>query len=91
MKKLFSLFVYFGLALPFLLFLSTGCTQPDNAKRILEDQGYTEIQMRGYDILNCSEDDAYKDKFIAKGPTGKTVSGVVCAGLMFKGSTIRLD
>ena len=48
-----------------------GCTQPDHARQVLEGQGYTEIQMQGYDLLNCSEDDMYRDKFTAKGPTGK--------------------
>ena len=68
-----------------------GCTQPDHARRVLESAGYTEIQMQGYDWLACSEDDTYHDKFSAKGPNGKPVSGVVCAGLLFKGATIRLD
>lgn len=68
-----------------------GCTKPDRATRILEQQGYTEIKMHGYDLFNCSRDDIYHDKFTAKGPTGKPVSGVVCAGLLFKGSTVRLN
>ena len=68
-----------------------GCTQPDHARKVLEGQGYTEIQMQGYDWLNCSKDDMYHDKFTAKGPTGKPVAGVVCAGLLFRGATIRLD
>lgn len=68
-----------------------GCTEPDRAHAVLEGAGYTEIRMGGYDWLNCSKDDQYHDKFTAKGPTGKTVSGVVCAGLFFKGATIRLD
>lgn len=69
----------------------SGCTQPDRAHRVLADQGYTEIKLHGYDWWNCSEEDTYKDKFTAKSPTGKDVSGVVCAGLFFKGSTIRFD
>lgn len=71
--------------------LAAGCTQPDHARRVLEAQGYTDIQMDGYDFLNCSKDDTYHDKFTAKGPTGQRVSGVVCAGLLFKGATVRLD
>jgi len=71
--------------------LSAGCTQPDHALKVLESQGYTDIRMGGYDWLNCSKDDTYHDKFTAKGPTGKEVSGVVCAGLFFRGSTVRLD
>lgn len=71
--------------------LCTGCTQPDTAQRILSQQGYKNIQMQGYDFFNCSKDDWYHDKFIATGPTGQNVSGVVCSGLFFKGSTTRLD
>lgn len=67
------------------------CTQPDNARRVLEDAGYKDVQMHGYDWLNCSKDDTYHDKFSAVGPSGRRVSGVVCAGLLFKGATIRLD
>ena len=69
----------------------TACTQPVTAQRILEDAGYSNIQMQGYGFLECSEDDTYRDKFTAIGPTGRKVSGVVCAGLLFKGATIRLD
>lgn len=68
-----------------------GCTQPEHAARVLADQGYTNIKMNGYDWFNCSKDDTYHDKFTATGPTGRIVSGVVCAGLFFKGATVRLD
>lgn len=74
-----------------LLALLTACTQPDHAKRVLEDQGYTKVEMLGYDWLNCSKDDTYHDKFRALSPAGKPVTGVVCAGVLFKGATIRLD
>ncbi len=71
--------------------LCAGCTQPEHAKNVLEKQGYNNIQMQGYDFFNCAKGDWYHDKFIATGPTGQNVSGVVCAGLFFKGSTTRLD
>lgn len=74
-----------------LLFVISGCTDPNKAMRQLESAGYTDIQMLGYDLWGCSQDDTYSDKFTAKGPTGKIVSGVVCNGLVFKGGTIRLD
>lgn len=69
----------------------SACTKPESAARQLEAAGYTDIQLQGYDWFNCSKDDAFHDKFTAKGPTGKPVSGVVCNGLLFKGGTIRLD
>lgn len=71
--------------------LMSGCTQPETARAILERAGYTQIQMHGYDWFACSKDDTYHDKFTAIGPAGKPVTGVVCAGLLFKGSTIRFD
>ena len=70
--------------------LLVGCTQPEGARQALEAQGYTNVQMGGYDWLSCSKSDPYHDKFAAKGPTGKQVTGVVCAGL-FSGSVVRLD
>jgi hypothetical protein len=75
----------------FAMVVLSGCTQPDVATRVLSGAGYKDIQMHGYDWLNCSKDDQYHDKFTATGPTGQKVSGVVCAGLWFKGATIRLD
>lgn len=68
-----------------------GCTQPNNASRVLEEAGYSNVEMRGYDFFGCSEDDLYHDKFTATGPTGRQVSGVVCSGWFFKASTIRLN
>lgn len=72
-----------------LAFIISGCTNADNARRILEADGYTDIQMRGYDWFACSEDDMFHDKFTAiKGDY--LVDGVVCGELWFKGSTIRV-
>lgn len=69
----------------------SACTQPDDSRRVLESAGYTNVQTGGYDLMNCSQDDTFKTRFTAVGPNGKPVSGVVCAGLFFKGSTIRID
>lgn len=68
----------------------TACTQPDKATTVLTKAGYTDIVIGGYGMLECSDDDTFKTKFTAKGPTGQQVSGTVCGG-MFKGSTIRID
>lgn len=73
-----------------LMMTLSACTNADGSKRVLEQAGYTDVQTGGYDWLNCSEDDMFHTKFTAKGPTGKTVSGVVCNGV-FKGNTIRID
>ena len=69
---------------------ATGCTAPDRSRTVLEGAGYTHIEFTGYSWFACSEDDTYRTAFKAIGPTGKAVSGTVCAGL-FKGATIRMD
>lgn len=73
-----------------LVILLSGCTHPDSSMRTLEAAGYTQVQMHGYAIFGCAEEDTFHDSFTAIGSNGKPVSGVVCSG-WFKGSTIRLD
>lgn len=66
------------------------CTAPDQARRVLDESGYSEVQLTGYRWFTCGENDVYHDGFIARGPTGRSVKGTICAG-WFKGATIRLD
>jgi hypothetical protein len=66
----------------------SGCTNPDNAKRVLEEQGYTQIEITGFEPFACDENDTFSTGFIAVNPFGKKVSGVVCSGFL-KNSTIR--
>lgn len=73
-----------------LLLTATACTQPDKAKRVLEQAGYTDIQITGYRPFMAGKDDTFSTGFRAKGPTGKVVTGAVTGGVL-KGSTIRLD
>lgn len=68
--------------------LLAGCTDPNEARKVLQDNGYTDIRIGGYSWLGCSENDQFSTEFIAKGPTGRDVKGVVCSGWL-KGSTIR--
>jgi hypothetical protein len=75
----------------FALLALAGCSNPEGATKALRGAGYTDIKLTGYRWIGCSKDDHYADGFEAKGPTGVPVTGVVCSGLMFKGSTIRLD
>lgn len=68
-----------------------GCTEPERAAEVLAAQGYTSIEITGYDAFACAKDDTYHTGFTAKSPNGTQVKGVVCAGVLFKGSTIRFD
>lgn len=81
MKKLFILAA--------LLFVA-GCTNADKAITILQDQGYKDIQITGYNFFACSKDDTFHTGFTATSiVTGRRVEGTVCEGLFFKGATVR--
>lgn len=67
-----------------------GCTDQQGAYKALQDAGYTEISIKGYAAFSCSRDDSFATSFLAKGPTGRSVTGAVCSGV-FKGKTIRLN
>lgn len=79
------------LAILLVLFTLMGCTQKDKSRELLEAHGMTDIEVGGYAWFGCSEDDEYRTKFKATTATGQRVSGAVCAGLLFKGATIRYD
>ena len=85
MKKIILL-----LAALLLIVMMCGCTKPGKATEILTSQGYTNIEITGYDWFECSEDDLYQTGFIANAPNGTPVEGVVCGG-MLKGNTVRFD
>lgn len=70
-------------------FATSGCTDADEATKVLVDSGYKDVKITGYSFTGCSKDDAYHTEFTAKGATGNEVHGVVCGGWL-KGSTIRL-
>lgn len=67
------------------------CTNAKDATRVLEENGYTNVQITGYNWLSCSKDDSVHTGFTAKSPNGHQVIGTVCAGLLFKNSTIRFE
>lgn len=73
------------------LLLASACTDNNHAKSILESQEYKDINFTGYAWFSCSKDDFYHTGFTATAPNGSKVSGTVCAGLLFKGSTVRFD
>lgn len=76
------------LALLLVAIALAGCSSANDANKALKGAGYTDIQIKGYAIFGCSEDDSFHTEFTAKGPTGQPVEGVVCSGWL-KGGTIR--
>lgn len=67
----------------------SSCTNDEKAYDILVNEGYTDIEMTGYDLFGCSDQDTYSSGFKATNAHGNKVTGVVC-GAFIKGYTIRL-
>lgn len=75
----------------FILILSMrGCTDPEGAIRVLQQNDYTDIKITGHRWFGGSQGDTYITGFEARSPKGNLVTGVVTSG-WFKGSTIRFD
>lgn len=66
------------------------CTDEVTTRRVLTEQGYTNIRITGYRYFGGGEDDVFNTGFTATSPKGHMVSGCVTRGLL-KGSTVRLD
>ena len=69
----------------------TGCYDSDGSKKILDDQGYTDVKTNGHAWFACSDDDNLATSFEAVSPAGKPVAGAVCSGFLFKNATIRFN
>ena len=83
--------VFCGILLCFVILIANGgAIDPDNTRRVLSGQGYTEIEITGWRPWMKSESDTFSTGFRAKSPSGHIVTGAVTSGY-FKGSTIRLD
>jgi hypothetical protein len=68
----------------------TGCTDPKRATRVLNQQGFSDIQMTGYRFFICDKNDTFSTGFKAISPSGSDVTGAVCEGWL-KGATVRFD
>lgn len=81
MKKLFAAAALLALA---------ACSDADEAQRVAEIHGLTEVETGGWSMFGCGQEDQFATKFSATTTAGKRVTGVVCSG-WFKGSTIRFN
>jgi len=68
----------------------TGCTNGEGASEALRAAGYTKIAITGWSPLSCSNSDGTCTGFVAVGPSGRTVTGAVGCGYVFKGCTVRV-
>lgn len=71
--------------------IASGCSDNAGAKRLLENQGYTNVKTDGHSWFGCAKDDEVATSFTATNSAGKQVSGSVCRGFWAKSSTIRFD
>jgi hypothetical protein len=80
-----------SIALTFVAFAIIACyPSEESIINLLENAGYTNVELRGYRTFTCSEDDLYRTAFVATGQNNHLVSGTVCSAPL-KGSTIRFD
>jgi hypothetical protein len=89
--EMWAFMALFALLLAGGLWYTVAAWTPDNegAKKILQEEGYSEIEITGADPLKCGSNDFGGTTFRAKNQAGNTVTGVVCCGRFFKGCTIR--
>ena len=76
------------IAIVLCVILLSSCSGASASEILLEEQGYTNVEITGFNLFACSEDDMYRYNFTATNPNGKQVKGVVCSAPL-KGSTIR--
>ncbi len=68
----------------------TACSDGNTARKVLINNGYTDVEITGYKPFMCGKDDTFSTGFKATAPGGHKVSGAVCSAFT-KGSTIRFD
>lgn len=84
-------FIFMGIAVAVAVLSMRGCPNPDQARDILEAEGYTDVVPdRGGFSLGCGKGDNSRTAFEATAPGGSRVQGVVCCGLVVKDCTVRL-
>ena len=67
--------------------------EKEQIDRALRNFGFTNGRDYNFPIpaFICDKNDAYRFTFKAENSHGETVTGQVCAGLFFKGWTVRTD
>lgn len=60
-----------------LMLLITSCTNPDGAKMFLEENGFSDIQITGYDFFADGDDEMTSTGFIATNYQGRVLVGAV--------------
>lgn len=81
-----------GIALRLLIvaagLLLAGCTDTASARRIVEQEGVTNVEVTGYRVFGCLKGEDWHTGFTGT-RNGRPVSGVVCGSLFT--SSVRFD
>lgn len=85
MKNIITLIIILAIVVVYLLPIRN---DDDNAMRTLKENGYTNIQLKGYYYTGCLKGEIFHTGFVAESPAHQTVEGVVCKGIGMT-STIR--
>lgn len=72
-----------------IIFFGISCTNEEGTVSLLQNEGYTDIEVTGYSWFACSKEDKMHTGFKAKNRVGNIVEGTVCEGWFFKNKTIR--
>lgn len=73
-------------------FAARGIADPEGARKVLENAGYTEITTGKNEWFACGGDgDIFNTAFTARTSPTTTAAGVVCRGFLLKRSTIRFN
>jgi hypothetical protein len=78
-----------GAAIAAVALASSCAVDPQDAYRILADNGMKDIQLKGGSWFGCSKGDTYNTEFVATAASGRRVEGVICGGFL-KAYTVRL-
>lgn len=84
-------FRMFMVAILVFVLMAGGCTVgEDDARRILREDGYTDIELTGWAPLSCSDADQFRSGFVANrrvlhehGSGIVRVEGAVCCTLLY--------
>lgn len=88
--KLTEILLAVAIAFGLIFIIPSACTRPEQATRILIQNGYSNIEITGWRPFAAGKDDTFATGFSAISPSGHQVTGAVTSG-WFKGGTIRLD
>lgn len=75
------------IALVAVLLFSACTSSESDVRRVLEDEGYMDVEVGGYAWFGCGRDDEFRNHFRAR-RGGRVVEGVVCCGWL-KDCTVR--